>query len=217
MQRRARKKLRFAHVFNNNDAMLHHVMQAGDHVTEKVETNGDTTMRHPSTTAANGCAEVEPHPSNNSYGGTITSEPHPSTLTNEIDRSVTSSTISDEEHAVSSEGHSDLTSVINGVHYEGHGDLTSVINGVPNEGHTDLTSVLNRDVLNEGHSDLTSMINRDVPNEGHSDLTSMINGVPNEGHGDLKSLMNGRCSPLEKQKDATTSTSTEQPSGKLLS
>ena len=97
-------------------------------MTEKVGTNGDTATTHPSTTA-NGSAEVEPHPSNNSNGDTATSEPHPSTLTNEINHSVTSSTISDEKHTVSNEGYSNLTSIVNGVPNEGHGDLTSMMNG----------------------------------------------------------------------------------------
>ena len=83
-------------------------------MTENVVTNGDTATTYPSTTA-NGSAEVEPHPSNNSNGDTATSEPHPSTLANEINHSVTSSTISDKKHTVSNEGHSDLASIVNGV------------------------------------------------------------------------------------------------------
>lgn len=83
--------------------------QAESDKSEKVATNGDT-VAHPSA-AANENEQVEPHPSNDS---SATPEPHPPTLTNGIDHSIASSTISEEEHVVPNEGHSDLTSMVNG-------------------------------------------------------------------------------------------------------
>ena len=120
-------------------------------MTENVVTYGDTATTHPSTTA-NGSAEVEPNPLNNSNGDTATSEPHPSTLTNEINHSVTSSTISDEKHTVSNEGHSDLASMVNGVPNEGHSDLTSMMNGrcSPLEKQKDTTTPVSTEESNPG-------------------------------------------------------------------
>ena len=120
-------------------------------MTENVVTNGDTATTHPSTTA-NGSAEIEPHPSNNSNGDTATSEPHPSTLTNEINLSITSSTISDEKHTVSNEGHSDLAPMINGVPNEGPSDLTSMMNGrcSPLEKQKDTTTPVSTEESNPG-------------------------------------------------------------------
>ena len=91
-----------------DDVIMHHVMQAEDQVTEKVVTNGDT-VTHPST-RANGNEPTEPCPLDDIEN----SEHHSSILTNGIDQSITSSTVSDGEHIASNEGHGDLSSMANG-------------------------------------------------------------------------------------------------------
>ena len=91
-----------------DDVIMHHVMQAEDQVTEKVVTNSDTVTR-PST-RANGNEPVEPLPLDN----TQNSEQHSSILTNGIDQSITSSTMSDGEHIASNKGRRDLSSMPNG-------------------------------------------------------------------------------------------------------
>ena len=164
-----------------DDVIMHHVIQAADHVTEKVVTNGgDAVMTHPQTTA-NESADVEPHPSTN--GDTATSEPHPSTLANKIDQS---SATSDEEHnTVPNESHVDLISMVNGVSNESHSDLTPMINGVPNESRGDLTSMVNG-LPNESHSDLTSMMNgRCSPLEEEKDRAKPTSTEQQSNHGTL--------------------------------
>ena len=107
-------------MINCDDVIVCHVMQVEDHVmqpedhvtTEKVVTND--TVPHPSATT-NGSKPVEPHPSNGDINeNSTTSEHHCSTLTNKIDHSITSSSMSEEVHTVSNEGHGDLSSVVNG-------------------------------------------------------------------------------------------------------
>ena len=102
-----------------NDVILHHVIQAEDHVTEKTVSDCDTVKEHPSTTA-NGSGEIEPHPSSD-IEDTATPEPCPSTLTNGINHS-------DEECAVPYEGRTGLKlEVVNGKSpsLENHEELTT--------------------------------------------------------------------------------------------
>ena len=66
---------------------------------------------------------------------------------------LTSSTISDEKHIVSNEGHSDLASMVNGVPNEGHSDLISMMNGrcLPLEKQKDTTTPVSTEESNPGN------------------------------------------------------------------
>ena len=77
-------------------------------MTEKVVTNSDTVTR-PSTRASRN-EPIEPCPLDDIEN----SEHHSSILTNGIDQSITSSTVSDGEQIASNEGRGDLSSMANG-------------------------------------------------------------------------------------------------------